>query len=46
LAPWAIGAQNGGEKGRVFVTGAMNLLFFVTEKISMKFGKKSVGVRY
>jgi len=26
LAPWAKGAQNGGEKSDVFVTGTMKLL--------------------
>jgi len=48
LAPWAKGAQNGGEKRWVFfVTGAMKLFFSVTGQIGMKFGQKtSFGVLY
>ena len=42
FAPWAKGAQNGGEKGgSFFVTGTVNSHFFVTGQISMKFGEKS-----
>jgi len=29
MAPWAKGAQNGGEKGHVFCDGTMNSHFFV-----------------
>jgi len=39
LAPWAKGAQNGGEKVGVFVTGTMKLVFLVTGQIGMKFGQ-------
>ena len=47
LAPWAKGAQNGGEKDGCFVTGTLKSLFFVTGQISMKFGQKtSIGVLY
>jgi len=48
LAPWAKGAQNGGEKGGSFlVSGTMNSYFFVTGQISMKFaGKTSIAVLY
>jgi len=41
LAPWAKGAQNGGEKGGCFVTGTMNSFFFVSGQIGMKFVKKN-----
>jgi len=37
LAPCAKGAQNSGEKVGIFVTGTMNLFFFVTTHIGMKF---------
>jgi len=43
LAPWAKGAQNGGEK-IFFVTGTMNSHFFVTEQIGMKFRQKRPSV--
>jgi len=47
LATWAKGAQTGGEKVHVFVTGTMNAHFFVTGQIAMKFWQKtSVGVLY
>jgi len=39
LAPWAKGAQNGGEK--VFlVTGTMNSHFFITEQIGNEIQEK------
>jgi len=38
LAPWAKEVQNGGKKrGCFLVTGTMNLHFFVTGEIGMKF---------
>jgi len=40
LAHWAKGAQNGGKKVHVFVTGTMNSHFFVTGQIGMKFWQK------
>jgi len=46
LAPWAKGAQNGGEKSGCFVAGTMKLFFFVTGQIGMKFGKMSIDVLY
>jgi len=36
--------QNVGEKGGVFVTGAMNSFFFLTGQIGMKFGEKRPSV--
>jgi len=40
LALRAKGAQNGGENGgSFFVTGTVNLHFFVTGQIGMKFGQ-------
>jgi len=46
VAPWAIGAQNGGERDGCFVTGTMDSFFFVTGQNGMKFGQKPIGVLY
>jgi len=42
LAPWAKGAQNGGEKvGACFCNGYNEVVFFfVSGQLGMKFGKK------
>jgi len=37
LAPWAKGAQNGGEKGACLCNGYSEFVFFVTRQIGMKF---------
>jgi len=39
LAPWAKGAQNGGEKGGSFCNEYNELAFFVVGQIGMKFGE-------
>jgi len=45
LAPWAKGAPNGDRKGGCLcLTGTMNLFFFVTGQIGMKFGNKRQSV--
>jgi len=43
LAPGAKGAQNGGEKRWIFVTGTTNS-FFVTGLIGMKFVQKVYSI--
>jgi len=47
LAPSTKGTQNGGGKDECFVTGTMNLFFFITGHIGIKFGQKtSIDVLY
>jgi len=45
LAAWAKRCKMAAKKVRIFVTGTMNSLFFVTGQISVKFGQNtSIGV--
>jgi len=47
LAPWAKGAQNGGEKGGSFFCNGYNeLAFFVAGHMVMKFWKTLIAVLY